>query len=274
MTAVERSTTHPTAIVSLSASIGARVEIGPYTIIGEDVSIGDGTRIGPHVVIDGPTEIGCDNLILGQSAIGTVPQDLKYKGERSKLRIGDRNRIREFVTINRGTLGGINETVLGNDNLLMAGVHIAHDCVLGNGTVFSNCASLAGHVEVGDHAILAGFAGVQQFCRVGRYAFLGAHSVLTRDALPFVKTVGSRNQARIYGINQLGLERKDFSKEEIDQLKRAYRVLFRKGLLVEEAVEQLAQEMGDSESVRTLIHFIRTSERGFVRATSDRSDES
>ncbi len=274
MTEVERSAVHPTAIVSLSASIGAGVEIGPYTIIGEEVSIGDGTRIGPHVVIDGPTEIGRDNLIVGQSSIGTVPQDLKYQGERSRLRIGDRNRIREFVTINRGTLGGIKETVLGNDNLLMAGVHIAHDCVLGDGTVFSNCASLAGHVEVGDHAILGGFAGVQQFCRVGPYAFLGAYSVLTRDALPFVKTVGSRNQARIYGINQLGLERKDFSKEEIEQLKRAYRVLFRKGLLVDEAVGRLALEIENWESVSTLVDFIRASERGFVRATSDRSDES
>ncbi len=274
MTEVERSTTHPTAIVSRSASIGDKVEIGPYTIIGEDVSIGDGTRVGPHVVIDGPTEIGRDNLIVGQSSIGSMPQDLKYRGERSKLRIGDRNRIREFVTINRGTLGGIRETVLGNDNLLMAGVHIAHDCVLGNGTVFSNCASLAGHVEVGDHAILGGFAGVSQFCRVGSYAFLGAYSVLTRDALPFVKTVGSRNRARIYGINQLGLERKDFSEEEIEQLKRAYRVLFRKGLLVDEAVGRLALEIENWESVRTLVEFIRASERGFVRATSDRSDES
>ena len=274
MPEVERSTIHPTAIVALSARVGNGVEIGPYTIIGEDVQIGDGTRIGPHVVIEGPTEIGRDNLILGQSSIGTIPQDLKYKGEQSKLRIGDRNRIREFVTINRGTLGGINETVIGNDNLLMASVHIAHDCVLGDGTVFSNCASLAGHVEVGDHAILAGFAGVQQFCRVGHYAFLGAHSVLTRDALPFVKTVGSRNQARIYGINQLGLERKGLPKEEIEQLKRAYRVLFRKGLLVEEAVAQLAREIEEWESVRTLIDFIKTSQRGFVRATSDRSDES
>ena len=274
MTEVERSATHPTAIVSLSASIGAGVEIGPYTIIGGDVSIGDGTRIGPHVVIDGPTEIGRDNLIVGQSSIGTIPQDLKYKGERSRLQIGDRNRIREFVTINRGTLGGINETVVGNDNLLMTGVHIAHDCVLGDSTVFSNCASLAGHVEVGDHAILGAFAGVQQFCRVGPYAFLGAYSVLTRDALPFIKTVGSRNQARIYGINRLGLERKDFSKEEIEQLKETYRVLFRKGLLVEEAVQQLARESENWESVRTLIDFIQTSKSGFVRATSDRFDES
>ena len=274
MTEVEQLTIHPTAIVARSASIGDKVEVGPYTVIGENVEIGDGTRIGPHVVIDGPTEIGRDNLIVGQASIGTIPQDLKYQGERSKLRIGDRNRIREFVTINRGTLGGIKETVLGNDNLLMVGVHIAHDCVLGNGTVFSNCASLAGHVEVGDHAILGGFAGVQQFCRVGPYAFLGAYSVLTRDALPFVKTVGSRNQARIYGINQLGLERKNFSKEEIEQLKRAYRLLFRKGLLVDEAVGRLAPEIENWESVGTLVDFIRTSERGFVRATSDRSDES
>ena len=274
MTEVRPSAIHSTAIISLSTTIGSRVEIGPYAIIGEDVSIGDGTRVGPHVVIEGPTEIGRENLILGQSSIGTIPQDLKYKGERSWLRIGDRNRIREFVTINRGTLGGINETVIGNDNLLMAGVHIAHDCVLGDGTVFSNCASLAGHVEVGDHAILGGFAGVQQFCRVGPHAFLGAYSVLTRDALPFIKTVGSRNQARIYGINQVGLERKDFSKEEIEQLKRAYRVLFRKGLLVEEAVEQLARQSENWESVRTLIDFIQTSESGCVRATSDRSDES
>jgi len=274
MTEVQSAEIHPTAIISLSASLGSGVEIGPYSIIGEDVSIGNDTRIGPHVVIDGPTEIGRENLILGQASVGTIPQDLKYKGERSWLRIGDRNRIREFVTLNRGTLGGINETLIGNDNLFMTSVHIAHDCVIGNGTVFSNCASLAGHVEVGDHAILGAFAGVQQFCRVGPYAFVGAYSVLTRDALPFIKTVGSRNQARIYGINQIGLERKGFSSEEISQLKRAYRVFFRKGMRVEEAVVELAAGQERLETVRTLIDFVRNSERGFVRATSDRSDDS
>ena len=274
MTEVQSSAIHPTAIISPSASLGSGVEVGPYCVIGEDVSIGDGTRIGPHVVLDGPTEIGRENLILGQASVGTIPQDLKYKGEPSWLRIGDRNRIREFVTLNRGTLGGINETLIGNDNLFMTGVHIAHDCVIGDATVFSNCASLAGHVEVGDHAILGGFAGVSQFCRVGPYAFLGAYSVLTRDALPFIKTVGSRNQARIYGINQVGLERQGRSNEEIGQLKRAYRVLFRKGLLIEEAVLGLAAERERWESVRILIDFVRNSERGFVRATSDRSDDS
>lgn len=273
MTKIQGVSIHPTAIVSKSASLGSGVKVGPYTIIGDDVSIGESTCIGPHVVIEGPTEIGCENLILGQSSIGAVPQDLKYKGESSWLRIGNHNRIREFVTLNRGTLGGINETSIGNDNLLMASVHIAHDCVIGDGTVFSNCASLAGHVEVGDHAILGGFAGVQQFCRVGSYSFVGAYSVLTRDALPFVKTVGSRNKARIYGINQIGLERKGFSSDEIAGLKQAYRILFRKGLMVEEAVMVLANECKELESIRFLVDFVNNSKRGFVRATSDRSDD-
>ena len=265
---------HSTAIIAPSARLGEGVEIGPYVVIGEEVSIGDGTRIGPHVVIQGPTHIGRGNLFIGQASIGTIPQDLKYHGEHSGLRIGDGNRIREFVTINRGTEGGLNETVIGNDNLLMSAVHIAHDCVIGDGTVFAQSAALAGHVTVGDHAILGGFAGVHQFCRVGTYAFVGGYSVITRDALPFIKTVGSRTKARIYGVNHIGLERKGLSADDIRGLRQAYRILFGKGQLLDEAISQLEAEPQGSPCVQELIDFVKSSERGFVRSTGDRTGDS
>lgn len=256
---------HPTAIVSPQAEIAAGVTIGPYSIVEKDVVIGSGTVVGPHTVIKGPTVIGSRNRFIGQASVGTDPQDLKYKGEESFLSIGDDNVIREFVTLNRGTSGGGGKTSVGNGNLLMAGVHIAHDCHVGSRTILANAATLAGHVEIGNDSTVGAFTGVHQFCRVGVHAFIGGYSVLTRDALPFVKTVGDRNEAKIYGINALGLERKGLSAESIEDLRKAYRRLFQKGLKIREALQGV-REMGlRSPEVEELLRFIETSERGFVR---------
>lgn len=260
---------HETAIVSPDAEIGEGVEIGPYAVIGDRVTIGEGTLIGPHTVIEGPTDIGQGNRIFGQSAIGTDPQDLKYQGEETTLSIGDLNIIREFVTINRGTGGGGGKTTIGNMNLLMTGVHIAHDCHVGQRNILANAATLAGHVDVEDDATVGAFSGVHQECRVGVHAFVGGYSVLTRDALPFVKTVGYRNQAKIYGINSLGLRRKKFSAKRIKALKEAYRLIFQKGLKLQEAIEAVRSEDLETEDVNALIEFVESSKRGFVRDVSD-----
>jgi UDP-N-acetylglucosamine acyltransferase len=262
---------HETAIVSPGAEISGGVRIGPYAVIGDRVTIGEGTLVGPHTVIDGPTVIGKGNQIIGQSAIGTIPQDLKYQDEETFLSIGDLNIIREFVTINRGTEGGGGKTTVGDMNLLMTGVHIAHDCHVGQRTILANAATLAGHVDVEDDSTVGAFSGVHQECRVGVHAFVGGYSVLTRDALPFVQTVGHRNQAKIYGINSLGLRRKKFSAKRIKALKEAYRWLFQKGLKLQEAIEAIRSEDLETEDVSVLIQFVETSKRGFVRDVS--SDE-
>jgi len=256
---------HPTAMVSPEVELAEGVQIGPYAVIGERVVIGQGTWVGPHAVIEGPTVIGKNNRIKGQSAIGTPPQDLKYKGEETFLEIGDENTIREFVTINRGTAGGGRRTTIGSHNLLMTGVHVAHDCHIGQQTILANSATLAGHVEIGNFSTIGAFSGVHQFCRVGLHAFIGGYSVLTRDALPFVKTVGSRNQAGIYGINSVGLGRRGFSKERIKALNQAYRWLFRKGLSLSEARQNIEDGGPLTEDVAVLLDFIDTSDRGFVR---------
>ncbi len=256
------------AVVFPRAELAKGVRIGPFSVIGEDVTIGEGTVVGPHTVIEGPTVIGKGNSIIGQSAIGTIPQDLKFEGEETFLSIGDDNIIREFVTINRGTSGGGGRTTLGNGNLLMTGVHIAHDCHVGQRAVLANSATLAGHVEVEDDSTVGAFSGVHQDCRVGVHAFIGGYSVVTRDALPFVKTVGYRNQARIYGINSIGLERKGFSSQRIGVLKKAYRLLFHKGLKLRQAIDQIRKEELESEDVNILIEFIESSRKGFVRSVS------
>jgi len=264
---------HPTALVSPRAQVDEGVQIGPYAVIGDEVEIGEKSVLGSHVVIEGPTVIGKRNQIIGQCSIGTIPQDLKFKGERTTLTIGDDNIIREFVTINRGTSGGGGTTTVGDGNLLMTGVHIAHDCHVGNRTILSNSATLAGHVEIQDDSTVGAFSGVHQDCRVGIHAFIGGYSVITRDALPFVKTVGYRNQARIYGVNTLGLERRNFSSERIASLTQAYRWLFKKGLKIQEAVEAIEKEGIDTQDVRTLIEFVQSSARGFVRNESPSLEE-
>jgi len=236
-----------------------------------EVTIGDRTTIGAHCNIQGPTVIGEENRIFGQAAIGTDPQDLKYAGERTTLEIGDRNQIREFVTINRGTGGGLQKTLVGSENLLMTGVHIAHDCLVGSKVILANAATLAGHVEIQDGATVGAFSGVHQFCRVGVQGFVGGYSVITRDALPFIKTVGARNQASIYGVNSIGLERRGVPKDRIATLQKAYRILFQKGLSVAEAVAEIHKQEMMTKEVKVLLAFIESSERGFVRTRNRNS---
>ncbi len=250
-----------TAVIDPSAKIAKNVVIGPYSVIGPDVEIGEGTWIGPHVVITGPTRIGRDNKIFQFSSIGEMPQDLKYCGEKTWLEIGDRNQIREFCTFNRGTVQDKSYTRIGNDNLFMAYVHIAHDCEIGNHTIFANNASLAGHVQVEDYAILSGFSGVFQFCRVGAYSFAATNSVIIKDVPPFVKVSGY--YAKPFGLNTVGLQRHGVSKEALSELRRAYKIIYRNGLTMAKAIEEL-QEMQSIE-VKRLIKFIETSAAGIVR---------
>ncbi len=262
---------HPTAIIHAAATIGAGTVIGPYATIGERVRIGRNCRIGASCVIDGVTEIGDDNQIFPMASIGLVPQDLKFGGEPTRVVIGDRNVIREFVTIHRGTAGGGGLTSIGHRNLLMAYTHIAHDCHIGSETIFGNAATLAGHVLVEDYANVGAFSGVHQFCRVGKYAFIGGYSVVTKDALPFVKTVG--NRARIYGINTIGLIRRGFSQDTIAKLRRAYRILLHAN--TSRALPQIEKDPTlQSPEIRYLVEFIRTSKRGVgLRRPSRRLEE-
>lgn len=252
---------HATAIIDPSAIIAADVTIGPYSVIGPKVEIGAGTIIGPHVVIQGPTRIGCHNQIYQFASIGEAPQDLKFRGEETFLEIGDRNIIREFCTINRGTAQDQSITKIGNDNLFMAYVHIAHDCIIGNHTIFSNNASLAGHVKVDDYVTFGGFAGVFQFCRVGAYSFIATNSVVIKDVPPYLKVAGS--YAKPYGLNTVGLQRRGFVEEAIKQLRRAYKIVYRNGLTVANAVAELQQFT--APEVEHFSQFIAASEAGIVR---------
>jgi len=256
---------HPTAIVSPRAELGINVEVGPHTIIEEKVHIGGGSVIGPSCLIQGPTTIGRNNHFYGHVSIGTDPQDLKYKGEESELFIGDDNRIREFTTINRGTAAGIGRTEIGSHNLLMAYTHIAHDCIIGDHVIMANASTLAGHVEIQDHSSVGAFTPVHQFCRVGRHAFIGACSVITRDVLPFMKTVGARSEGKCYGPNAIGLEREGFSPERITLLKRAYRTLFRGGVKLQDAIREIRNWPEITKDVEFLLDFIETTQRGVIR---------
>ena len=255
---------HPTAQIDPSARIGANVTIGAYTIVGADVSIGDGTVIGPHVVIEGPTRIGRENRISQFASIGGPPQDKKFSGERTELEIGDRNLIREFVTINRGTGEGGSLTRVGNDNWLLAYVHIAHDCIVGNHVVFSNYSALAGHAEIGDWTILSGYSGVHQFCKVGAHAFIGMGCLVGLDVPPFVM-MANEARGRPRGINSEGLKRRGFDAARIGAIKRAYRTLFMAGLPLAEAREQLEVQAKESEDVREMLAFLDRSERSLAR---------
>lgn len=254
---------HSTAIVDETASVAADCEIGAYSIVGPNVEIGAGSVIGPHVVIKGPTKIGQNNRIYQFASVGEDPQDLKYAGEPTELHIGDNNVIREYATINRGTAGGGALTKIGNDNLFMAYIHVAHDCQIGDNTVFANGASLAGHVTVGTHAILAGFACVHQFCTVGEHAFIGLNSVANRDVPPFMMVVGNYAEAR--GINKNGLRRRDFSEETIGALHRAYLALVRQRGDRSQAMELLKPLGEEFPDVKRFMDFINNSERGIVR---------
>lgn len=254
---------HSTAVVSRDATIGSDVTIGPYSIVGPEVSIGDGTVIGPHVVIEGPTDIGKGNRVFQFASIGAEPQDLKFRGERCKVVIGDNNTIREFVTIHRGTAADIGMTAIGDGNLIMAYCHVAHNCSLGSNIVMANAANLAGHITVEDHATIGGMTGVHQFCSIGCYAMIGGASAVTADVPPYV--IASGNRAKLYGLNLIGLERKGFPADTVKALKESYRLLFRSSLLMKEAVEKIKNEMPSIPEVNHLVAFIEKSERGVCR---------
>jgi UDP-N-acetylglucosamine acyltransferase len=255
------SSIHSTALIDASAKLGADVSVGAYSIIGANVEIGDNTWIGPHVVINGPTRIGRDNRIFQFSSLGEQPQDKKYAGEPTTLEIGDRNTIREFCTFNRGTVQDAGATRVGNDNWIMAYVHLAHDCQVGDHTIFANNAQLAGHVHVGDWAILGGFTVVHQFVRIGAHCITGMGSILFQDVPPFVTAAG--NPVAPHGINSEGLKRRGFSAESIAALKRAYKALYRNGLKLEEATAQIAAEGLDE--VKVLSDFLAAPGRGIIR---------
>ena len=254
---------HATAIVDPAARIGANVSIGAYSVVGAGVEIGDGTTIGPHVVIEGTTRIGRDNRIFQFASIGAIPQDKKYAGEESQLVIGDRNHIREFVTLNRGTGEGGGATRIGNDNWIMAYVHVAHDCTVGNHTIFSNNATLAGHVTIGDWVILSGFSGVHQFCRIGAHAFIGMGCLVNGDVPPFVMMASDYGRPR--GINSEGLKRRGFSAERVTAIKRAYRALYMGNRTLAQAREELAQQAAGSDDVAAMLEFIESGERALMR---------
>lgn len=261
---IETQGIHRTAIVDDSAVIGEDVSIGAYSVIGPNVQIGARTRIAPHVVVTGPTRIGEDNEIYQFASIGERPQDKKYHGEDSTLEIGDRNMIRESVTINRGTADGGGVTRVGNDNWIMAYCHIAHDCLVANNTIFSNSASLAGHVEVDDYAILGGFSLVHQFTRIGAHCFSGFGSVISKDVPPYVNVSG--NPAAPHGLNAEGLKRRGFSVEQLSAIKKAYKLLYKSGLRLEEAVGQISELAGDDASVKVFADFLTAdSKRSIIR---------
>jgi UDP-N-acetylglucosamine acyltransferase len=256
-------TIHPSAVVSPKARIGANCYIGPFSTIGEEVTLGQGVRLESHVVIDGRTTIGDETHIFPFVSIGLASQDLKYQGEPAETRIGQRNAIREFVTIHRGTEGGGMLTQVGDDCLIMAQAHIAHDCIIGDKVIMANAATLAGHVQVENGANLGAYTGVHQFCRVGREAYVGGYSVVVKDALPFALTVG--NHAKCYGLNTVGMKRRGYDKQVIDDLRHAFHLLLTSKLNTTQAVERIKAELPNAAEVAELVRFIESSERGVVK---------
>jgi UDP-N-acetylglucosamine acyltransferase len=254
---------HPTAVVAPGAELDESAQIGPYAVIGPKVRIGAGTTVGPHAVIEGDTTIGKNNRIFQLAAIGAIPQDLKYAGEPTRLEIGDENQIREFTTLHVGTAGGGGVTRVGHRNLFMAYSHVAHDCQVGNGCVFANCAALGGHVVVEDHVICGGLSGIHQFVRLGRYAFVAAGGSVTMDVPPYCTVHGDR--AVLAGLNTVGLSRHGFTPEQIARIKEAYRTIFRSKLGLREALAQVRAEHGRHPEVEHFLQFIEGSERGIVR---------
>jgi len=254
---------HPTAVVDKRARLGANVSVGPYTVIDGDVEVGEGTTIGAHNVITGHTTLGRDNRIFHFCSIGEANQDKKYKGEPTRLAIGDRNTIREYCSLNRGTVQEQGITRIGSDNWIMAYCHVAHDCIVGDNTVFANHATLAGHVEIGDWTILGGFVGVHQFVKVGAHVMAGIAAVVTQDVPPFVTIAG--NPTAPYGINAEGLKRRGFAPEAIAGLKKAFRTLYRSGLGLEEAKRELEAQARECSPVRDILDFVAQSKRGVIR---------
>lgn len=254
---------HPTAIIHEGAKLAPGVSVGPYSVIGEHVEIGEGTVIGPHVVIDGHTAIGRDNRIFQFSSLGEVPQDKKYDGEPTRLEIGDRNVIREFCTFNCGTVQDAGATRVGNDNWIMAYVHLAHDCQVGNNTIFANNAQLAGHVKVGDFAILGGFTVVHQFVHIGAHAITAMGTIVLQDIPPYVTAAG--NTAKPYGLNTEGLKRRGFGSDTLAGLKRAYKTLYKSGLTLEQAKLSLKDQLADCPEIQPMLEFLEASGRGIIR---------
>jgi UDP-N-acetylglucosamine acyltransferase len=258
-------TIHPTAVVDPTAELGDGVTVGPYAVIGPRVVVGDGCEIGASALIAGFTTLGRENRLFPHSCVGFEPQDLKYEGEEVFLEVGDRNHFRELTTIHRGTGFGGGTTRIGSDNLFMAYSHVAHDCQVGSRTVFVNGATLAGHVGVGDDATIGANSAIHQFCRVGRHAYVGGYSVVTMDALPFVKTVGIK--AACYGLNAIGLRRKGFERHTMQRLRRAVRILLHSGLNTSQALERIRAEVGTEDpEVAYLVDFVEASKRGVVKA--------
>ncbi len=254
---------HPTAIIHPSARIAEGVEVGAYSVIGADVSIGCNSWIGPHVVIEGPTHIGEENRIYQFASLGAAPQDKKFQGEATELIIGDRNVIRECCTLNRGTIQDKGQTIIGNDNWIMAYVHIAHDCLVGNNTIFANSATLAGHVEIRDWVILGGFTLVHQFCTIGEHAFTGMGSAISKDVPPFAMVSGA--PAEPHSVNLEGLKRRGFNKEAMHRIKEAHRVLYRQHLPIQEALDKIQEQWGEHDDIQLLLEFCRNSQRGLIR---------
>ena len=253
----------PRAIVAPDAEIGEGVEIGPFAVIGRAVRIGAGTWIGPHAVVNGPTTLGRDNKVFQFASIGDAPQDRKYAGEPTRLEVGDRNVFREFCSVNRGTAGGRGVTRIADDCLFMAYSHVAHDCIVGSHCIMANCTALAGHVELGDWVILSGYAGVHQFCKVGAHAFLANNAAVTRDVPPYLLVAGSPAEPK--GVNSEGLKRRGFDAAAIAAIKQAYRLIYRSGLKLAEAAEQLRAMAATQAELRPFVDFLAASERSIVR---------
>lgn len=259
---------HPTAIIDRSAELADGVSVGPHAVIGAGVVIGEGCEIGAAAHVQGPTRMGRENRVFPHATLGFEPQDLKYKGEQTALEIGDRNQFREFVTVHRGTAHGRSLTTIGNDGLFMVYTHVAHDCIVGDRVVMANCATLAGHVEVESDATISAFSAVHQFCRVGCHAYIGGYSVITMDALPYVKTVGGKPAT--YGLNSIGLQRKGFDAEAIARLKQALRILLESKLNTSQALERLRAELGGHPEVEHLVAFVESAQRGVIKALPGR----
>jgi UDP-N-acetylglucosamine acyltransferase len=261
--AINPNTVHPSAVVGPKARLGSGCFIGPFSIVGDNVELGDGVRLESHVVVDGHTFIGDETHVFPFVSIGLPAQDLKYKGEPSETRIGRRNHLREFVTVHRGTAGGGMLTQIGDDCLLMAQAHVAHDCIIGDGVIMANAATLAGHVTIEDGVNVGAYSGIHQFCRVGREAYIGGYSVIVKDALPYALTVG--NHARCYGLNSTGMKRRGYSREVIQALHRAFHLLLSSKLNTSQALEKINEEISGSAEVEGLLQFIQASRRGVIK---------
>ncbi len=258
------SQVHEQAIVAASAKVGAGVRVGAYAVIGEHVELGEGCVLHSHAMVQGPSKIGRNNVFHPFCSVGGDPQDFRFQGEKTELEVGDGNAFREYVTISRGTVGGGGKTTIGDGNLFLASSHVGHDCQVGSHTLFVNGATLAGHVSVEDYATIGFQSPVHQFCRIGRYAYIGASTVITQDVPPFSR-VATERETKSYGVNTIGLERKGFSEERLKILQRAFRLLLRSKMNTTQALAEMRKSFGESDDVRELIRFIETAERGIVK---------